>query len=532
MIGSYQTKRITSFFVVIFLVISLMFNCISVVSATETITEKEKLPLNQYSFLETVCSMFNFIYLPEEYIIGDLVTWSDIGNCSSYFNFLLNELELQYVEKVSAYGYQTTNPELENYTRPHFYYPVSSSYPSIYNTYLSDGCLDFSSSLNENEFTIIRESINSLFKLMYDYNHNLSDYTIEELAYSVPYIKLYLANGSWFIGYNIPNFYGYTESNLDWGRALQVQKDWIDSYSSSGFGVDDYIFMLRPPITSNGHLVFNLVSTNIDSPDVSEIDFSLNVSYKLNILDSCTFHGFRSATDLTTSGNTTENYVNTIYVDGYSYNVGTSQQVFISPLLDYYTFKSYSLPNWGRNMVVGSADAWSKYSSFTHTSEQNIYYPPSLDDMNLLISTLLNGGDPTSIVNTMSGVDTSGTKTPVVDEKDEFVFDYEYIDKTVDDAIDKILNSGDYKDVNESISNMDDIFNQYGDAEDQLKDFTNLDSVVDTLWNTNNLLEHATSISSVSTWFMTLWDAFGPYVIIFSLALALGLVAFLLKLRN
>lgn len=538
MVSSYQTtKRAASIFVALLLVISLSMGMICPVYAAEA--EGTPIALDKYSFLETICGMFNCFYFPEALSMSDLSTWNDVKSHETSFNLMLNMMSGYYLSFMTTEGFQSTDSTADDYVTPYLYYDITGTKvqsDSIYTKFVADGCLDFTSTLNENEYKLIQLAFNRVVKTMYDYNYNLLDYSIQELSASVPEIAMAVKAGSHsyylYIGYNVPIYkYDDTKSanNNYYGASLSAMEQWITDYSASGFGVQNYVGMQfggasgGTAAQTSELLNFEIFSNYLSNTDLSnstvKIEYASSTTRSISIDTPICVHTFGYVGDST-------DCTSTNMFDTYSTVKGVTKYAYVSPLIGYYQLDRQKIHNWGQDLIVGTSKAWDSYCHFDGES-QGKYSVPTEETLNSLILTRVEEGDYKVIVDSVTGVNTG---SDVIDTEQSPDFDYDRIEDSINNAIGGIINGGDYSSGNNAQNNLDDILGDYSDVENQLKDFTNLDSAIETFWNVNSLLENKTNIATVSTYFMTIWDSFGPWGICFSLALALGLAAFLLKI--
>lgn len=98
---------------------------------------------------------------------------------------------------------------------------------------------------------------------------------------------------------------------------------------------------------------------------------------------------------------------------------------------------------------------------------------------------------------------------------------------------DELVNGYDSSGFNDSQTSLDSSFSDYEKGETQLLDsaFTSFDSFTSDYFDTGVISTYAVSILSVSTWYSRLWQAFGDLTVVFTVSLAIGVVALLLKIR-
>lgn len=542
MVSSYQTtKRATSFFVCLLLVVTLTIGSICPVHAAES---TDPIPLDQYSFFETICSMFNSFYIPNGMVTSELSTWNDRTNFSSQYYLILSNFESSYNYYMKERGFQYTNPAADNYVHQYLWCYNNSSYSSIYNVFKAEGKLDFTGSLNENEFILIRDCFNEFIKMMYDFNYNLEDYTLNDLAQSVPVIPVRVNSVACFIGYGFP---GYVhDDDKFYNEGITSALDWIDNYSAEGFSQDHYILTScnRGGSEPSSELLdFYLVGTYLDDP-ISNISFSMtgrsidSVKYTY-IYNQCVVYNFDSIklSDNTWASQNTKTTMYNTKTGDYFY-AGSGDDVYVSPLIGTYKFGSSApISNWGRDLLVGTNESWNMYGGFNNDC-MGVYHVPYASDVETILKNKVTDESSADIIDVLAGTYTGGTGSEDVVEPE---VDYDRIDSSINDLgnqienalgnlQDELLHGGNYGDLGSSNESLDAVLKDYTDMESQLQDFTNLDSAITTFWNTSSILDHATNISTVSTYFMTLWDSFGPYGILLSLSIALGLAAFLLKI--
>ena len=570
---SSTANRIASLFLAILLAFTLIINSVGVAYADDGTTVR----LDELSFLSTICGIFNSVYLPEDVVNSDLTTWEDVSTYSNDYKWMLKQLDMHYRAQAVKLGYQYTDSTADNYVLPYIYFDAinNSAYPTVYQQFLTDGKLDFTSSLSEDEFIVIREAFNSLIKSMYDYTYNLppdddpEKYNMLDLAQSIDYVQIYRLDNTVYgdpsqspnklcdLGYGYPP-YGLVKQGLFTSEELGLAENTMLAFHGTQGGTDSvieygkFISLIGTGATSGNY--YNTV--NFLNHSLVLGDGTVQFNGTVIAVDKGSNWNQREVTAYYTNGNrydfeyttingqpnTSLTFTKELTQDSlYSitcYSTGRKDMCIINPICEAYIFDGYTIKNWAQSLHIGTSDAWLSPSGFTNEC-QGIYYPPTIENMNSIIENVYWGKYDVSgeIIDTFLGVET-GSADFTEDEVPEFNYDRiedavasmgQQITDSIDKLKDEMLHGGDYSDANDAQGSLDDKLNEYYDVEGDLKDFANLDEVVISFWNASNVATNITAISSVSTWFMTIWDSFGPLVILFTLAIAIGLAAFLLK---
>lgn len=564
-------NRVASFFLAILLAFTLVINSVGVAYADNGTTVR----LDELSFLSTICGMFNSVYLPEDIVNSDLTTWEDVNTYSNDFKWLLKQLDMHYRVKAVELGYQYDDSTAENYVMPWIYFDGinNDAYPTIYQKFLSDGCLNFIDSMSDAEFKVIQAAFNTLMKTMYDYTYNLppdddpDKYNMIQLAQSIDYIPIYRLDNAAYgslktiklcdLGYGYPP-YGLVKQGLFTAEELGLAENVMLALHAS-LGGDDGI--------SRFNYICMLGTASASGTYYNTVDF---LNHRLVIGGgSVLFNGAVIAVDKSTLG-WTQRKVTAYYTPGTRYDFAYKQlngqpsteltqtveltysnesitchtsssddMCIISPIVEGYIFDGYTMRNWAQSIHTGTSDAWLLPGGFVNEC-QGIYYPPTVENMDAIIENVYWGKYDVSgdIIDNFLGVDT-GSAESVPDEVPDFDYDRmedavaemgQQITDSLDKLRDEMLHGGDYSDANNAQGSLDDKLNEYQEQENQLKDYANLDDFADSYWNVAILTDNAANLAAVSTYFMTLWDSFGPLVVVFTIAIALGLAFFLLKI--
>ena len=567
-------NRIASFFLAILLAFTLIINTVGITHASNGTTVK----LDELSFLSTICGMFNCVYLPEDIVNSDLTTWDDVSTYSNDYKWMLKQLDMHYRAQAVKLGYQYTDSTGDNYVLPYIYFDGinNSLYPTIYQRFLSDGSLNFVDSLSEDEFIVIREAFNTFIKTMYDYTYNLppdddpGKYNMLDMAQSIDYIPIYRLDNTVYgdpsqspnklcdLGYGYPP-YGLVKQGLFTSEELGLAENTMLAFHGTQGGTDSvieygkFISLIGTGATSGNY--YNTV--NFLNHSLVLGDGTVQFNGTVIAVDKGSNWNQREVTAYYTNGNrydfeyttingqpnTSLTFTKELTQDSlYSitcYSTGRKDMCIINPICEAYIFDGYTIKNWAQSLHIGTSDAWLSPSGFTNDC-QGIYYPPTIENMDAIIENVYWGKYDVSgeIIDTFLGVET-GSADFVEDEVPDFNYDRiedavasmgQEITNSIDKFKDEMLHGGDYSGINDAGSSLDDKLNQYNEKENELKDYANLDDFSESYWNVAILTDNAQHLAVISTCFMTMWDSFGPFIVIMTIALALGVAFFLLKI--